>query len=269
MLTQVARGVLVHTSEFCRSNAVVVQGADGVLVIDPGVLEGELTCLASDIRELGQPVAAGFSTHPHWDHLLWHRELGDAPRHITAVGEGTVRARLSDDGARARVATMLPPEFADRIPLDLLGLVTGLPADATEIPWDGPTIRIVEHQGHAPGHAALLIDDVGVLVAGDMLSDVLVPMLNLMGAPEPLDDYLAGLQLLENVARDVAVLIPGHGAVGGADDVRSRIDRDRAYVQALRADRDPSDPRVEAAEAGWEWVAGVHENQRRQLTGGS
>ena len=42
------------------------------------VLGGELACLANDIRELGQPVVAGFSTHPHWDHLLWDAGLGAA-----------------------------------------------------------------------------------------------------------------------------------------------------------------------------------------------
>ena len=79
MLRQVAEGVLIHESEFCQSNAVVVQGRAGVLLIDPGVLGYELAALADDLRELGQPVAAGFSTHPHWDHLLWHAQLGRRP----------------------------------------------------------------------------------------------------------------------------------------------------------------------------------------------
>src|SRR6476661_189013 len=64
VLRQVAGGVLIHESEFCQSNAVVVQGRAGVLLIDPGVLGYEMACLANDLRELGQPVVAGFSTHP-------------------------------------------------------------------------------------------------------------------------------------------------------------------------------------------------------------
>jgi glyoxylase-like metal-dependent hydrolase (beta-lactamase superfamily II) len=80
VLRQVAEDVLVHESEFCQSNAVVVQGRDGVLLIDPGVHGHEMAALANDLRELGQPVVAGFSTHPHWDHLLWHARLGAAWR---------------------------------------------------------------------------------------------------------------------------------------------------------------------------------------------
>ena len=217
MLTQVADGVLVHQSEFVQSNAVVVQGRAGVLLVDPGVQGHEMDCLADDLSDLGQTVAAGFSTHPHWDHLLWHARLGAAPRHGTARCAATVRDRLSDAGAKARVATLIPPDIAEQVPLDLLGLITGLPAGMTQIPWDGPRVRIIEHQAHAPGHAALLIEDRGVLVAGDMLSDVLIPMLYLNGTADPIEDYLLGLRLLEGAADDVDVLIPGHGSIGGAD----------------------------------------------------
>ena len=42
MLTQVAEGVLIHRSEFCRSNAVVVDGPAGVLLVDPGVQDHEM-----------------------------------------------------------------------------------------------------------------------------------------------------------------------------------------------------------------------------------
>src|SRR4051794_23147555 len=79
VLTRVAEDVLIRESEFCRTNTVVVQGRAGVLLIDPGVLGYEMAALADDLRELGQPVVAGFSTHPHWDHLLWHARLGVAP----------------------------------------------------------------------------------------------------------------------------------------------------------------------------------------------
>ena len=244
MLTQVAEGVLIHQSEFMQTNTVVVQGRAGVLLIDPGIRGDEIACLANDLRELGQPVVAGFSTHPHWDHLLWHAELGAAPRYGTARCAATVRERLSGPDAKARVASVLPPEIADEIPLDLLGDITGLPADAAQIPWDGPAVRIIEHQAHAPGHASLLIEERGVLVAGDMLSDVLVPLLD-MNAADPVEDHLVGLGLLEGVADDVDVFVPGHGSVGGADQVHVRIEQDRAYVHAVRDGQVLSDPRFD------------------------
>jgi len=266
VLRQVAEGVLIHESEFLQSNAVVVQGRAGVLLIDPGVTGNEIACLANDLGELGQPVVAGFSTHPHWDHLLWHAMLGAAPRYGTARCATTVRDRLSGAGAKARVAALIPPDIAEQVPLDLLGLIAGLPAETARIPWDGPRVRIVEHQAHAPGHAALLIEERGILVAGDMLSDVLIPMLDLNDTADPIEDYLAALRLLEGAAGDVDVLVPGHGSIGGADQVHARIDQDRAYVHTLRDAGVPSDPRVgPSATYGKDWLPGVHARQLQHL----
>ena len=265
MLRQVAEGVLIHQSELLQNNAVVVQGRAGVLLIDAGITGSEMVDLANDLHELGQPVVAGFSTHPDWDHVLWHAKLGEAPRYGTARCAASMRDLLSNADWKAHVAEVLPPEIAEEIPLDLFGLITGLPAETAQIPWDGPKVRIIEHQAHAPGHAALLIEERGVLVAGDMLSDVLIPMLDLSAA-DPIEDYLAALRLLEGVADDVDVFIPGHGSVGGADQLRARIDQDRAYVQALRDNQVVSDPRIgPSAKKGWEWVSDVHAGQLQQL----
>lgn len=270
MLTQVADGVLTHRSELLANNAVVVLGGAGALVVDPGLTGGEMACLAGDLRALGRPVVAGFATHPDWDHALWHAGLGDAPRYGTARCAAALRDLRSGADWRARVAEGLPPEIAGEVPLDLFGLVTGLPAGTARIPWDGPPVRVVEHQGHAPGHAALVVEDSGVLVAGDMLSDVLVPMLDdERDDNDPVEDYLAALRLLEGVAGEVDVVVPGHGSVGGAGEVRARIALDRAYVHALRDGDDPDDPRIgPAARPGWEWVADVHAGQARRLARG-
>jgi glyoxylase-like metal-dependent hydrolase (beta-lactamase superfamily II) len=265
VLRQVAEGVLVHQSELLQNNSVVVQGRTGALLIDPGIRGDEMACLANDLRDLGPPVAAGFATHPDWDHVLWHAELGEAPRYGTARCAAAMRDLLADADWNARVAEMLPPEIAEEIPLDLFGRITGLPAETARIPWDGLQVRILEHPAHAPGHAAVLIEERGVLVAGDMLSDILIPFPDL-GAANPIEDYLVGLRVLEGVADDVDVLIPGHGSVGGADQVRARIEQDRSYVRALRDGHAPDDPRIgPSATFGTDWLPGVAEWQRQQL----
>ena len=266
MLKQAAEGVLVHESEFIQSNAVVVQGRAGVLLIDPGMTGTEMATIANDLSDVGQPVVAGFATHPHWDHVLWHARFGEAPRYGTARCAASIGELLSSADWKAHLAEVLPPECAEDVPLDdLFGRITGLLAGTAQIPWDGPTVRILEHQAHAPGHAALFIEERGVLVAGDMLSDVLVPMLDL-DAAGPIEDYLEALRLLEGVADDVDVLIPGHGSIGGADQAHARIEQDRAYVQALRDGGVPDDPRIgPTAKPGWEWVSDVHGGQAPRL----
>jgi glyoxylase-like metal-dependent hydrolase (beta-lactamase superfamily II) len=53
-------------------------------------------------------------------------------------------------------------------------------------------------------------------------------LLDLNDTADPIEDYLAALRLLESVADDVDVLVPGHGSIVGADQVPARIDQDRA-----------------------------------------
>jgi glyoxylase-like metal-dependent hydrolase (beta-lactamase superfamily II) len=177
-----------------------------------------------------------------------------------------MRDLLSNADWKTRVAEGLPPEIAEEIPLDLFGLITGLPAETAQIPWDGPRVRIIEHPAHAPGHAALLIEERRVLVAGDMLSDILIPFLDVNDSADPIEDYLIGLRLLDGVADDVDAVVPGHGSVGRADQVRARIEQDRVYVQGLRDGGASDDPRVGPyATFGQDWLPAVHEWQMQHL----
>ena len=263
MLRQITDGVLVHESEFIHSNTVVVEGRAGVLLIDPGITGDEMLCLANDLRDVGQPIVAGFSTHPDWDHVLWHANFGDAPRYGTARCAASLRTLLSQPDWTARVAGVLPPEYAEVIPMDLFGLVTGLPAESTLIPWDGPAVRIIEHRAHAPGHAALVIEQRRVLVAGDMLSDILMPLLDLE-AGAPIEDYFAALLQLEALASSVDAVVPGHGSIGGPDQLRARIEQDRAYLHDVQHSGDSDDPRVGPL-APLDWMPDVHRWQRQKL----
>ena len=103
MLRQVAEGVLIHESEFCQSNAVVVYGRAGVLLIDPGVLGREMAALANDLRELGQPVVAGFLIRTG---ITCSGTPGSARRPVTA--RRAVRP-LSEIGCRTRLRRPASP----------------------------------------------------------------------------------------------------------------------------------------------------------------
>jgi glyoxylase-like metal-dependent hydrolase (beta-lactamase superfamily II) len=246
MLNQLADGVWVRQSEWVWSNATVVRGEAGLVLVDPGIDGADLNQLADDVDRLGIPVVAGFCTHPHWDHLLWHSRFGDVPRYATAgcaqvAGEARERAQ--------RMAA----ESASGVPLELIGLLTPLPADGAPVPG-----QIVEHQAHAIGHAAVLLADRGVLLAGDMLSDVLIPLLD-PRRPGQLATYAAALDLLAEAARQVEVVVPGHGAVARGSEVAARFAADRAYLDALRRGAEPVDPRLDQ-----DWLAGPHQANLEQ-----
>jgi glyoxylase-like metal-dependent hydrolase (beta-lactamase superfamily II) len=246
MLNKVADGVWVRQSEWGWSNAIVVRGEAGLVLVDPGIDGSDLNQLADEVDRLGIPVVAGFSTHPHWDHLLWHPRFGDVPRYATSAGAQVASA------ARER-AQRLAAESASGIPLELIGLLTPLPADGRGVPGE-----ILEHQAHAVGHAAVLLPDRGVLLAGDMLSDILIPMLD-PRRPDQLGVYERALERLGKAARHVDVLVPGHGAVAQGPEVAARLAADRAYIDALRRGEEPVDARLSQ-----DWLSGAHQSNLEQ-----
>jgi glyoxylase-like metal-dependent hydrolase (beta-lactamase superfamily II) len=246
MLNQVADGVWVRQSEWVWSNAVVVRGDDGLILVDPGIDGSDLNELADDVDRLGLPVIAGFATHPHWDHLLWHSRYGDVLRYATA---GCVQVASE---ARERAQAMAA-ESASGIPLELIGLLTPLPADGGIIPGE-----LIEHEAHATGHAAILLADRGVLIAGDMLSDVLIPLLDAR-RPGQVTAYETALNQLEEAARHISVLIPGHGSIANGPEVAARLTADRTYINALRQGEDPADPRL-----AQDWLAAPHQSNLNQ-----
>jgi glyoxylase-like metal-dependent hydrolase (beta-lactamase superfamily II) len=247
MLTEVADGVWVRQSEWVWTNSTVVRSEDGLILVDPGIEGPELEELADDIDRLGVPVVGGFCTHPDWDHMIWHDRFGDVPRYATAEAARVAGETLEREREAAR-------EEASNVPVDLLGLIAPLPADGGPVPGE-----VIEHRAHALGHAALLLADRGVLLAGDMFSDILIPIFS-MEQEDQLSAFGSALERLGEAASQVDVLVPGHGSVARGPEVAERVAADRAYIEALRRGTEPHDARLEV-----DWVVGIHESNLSQV----
>jgi glyoxylase-like metal-dependent hydrolase (beta-lactamase superfamily II) len=250
-LTEVVPWVLVATSSYAMTTSTVVIGSSGgCLVIDPAVTTADLAGLAAELAARGLRPVVGWSTHPHWDHVLWSRELGDVPRYAAPAAITTAEAERDGilDGARRAVPDLDP---------EMVGRMRSL--DAPAIPWDGPEARLIVHDGHAPGHGAVFLPESGVLVAGDMCSDVEIPLLDIEAA-DPGGDYRTGLERLASVP-GVRQVVPGHGHVGDTAEFRRRLALDAAYLDAVSAGQPYDDPRLTPESPKWMRV--MHEDQMR------
>jgi hydroxyacylglutathione hydrolase len=166
---EVAPGVFVATAELYVTTTTVVAGADGgCLVIDPAVTVAELDELASWLSAAGLRPVAGWSTHPHWDHVLWSGPLGyDVVRYAT---------RRAVEVA-ARELPGLVSGMEEAAPGHDLTLFARLaPLDEPEIPWRGPRATVLAHDAHAPGHGAVFLPDTGVRSAGTGTGSACWPM---------------------------------------------------------------------------------------------
>jgi glyoxylase-like metal-dependent hydrolase (beta-lactamase superfamily II) len=221
----------VTTSRRDRTTSTVVIADRRALLVDPAWDPDELAGIAADLARAGVTVAAGFATHAHHDHVLWHQHLGPGPR-FASPRVAQICTRDRDE-----IVRRLGPDWPAG-----LGRIAGRVQPAQDrLSWDGPEIRLITHDAHAPGHTAVWLPVPGVLVAGDMLSDVEIPLLE----ESTVAQYAAGLETLWPWVDRATVLIPGHGRVAiGGSAARGRWHADRAYLDALRAGRDPDDPRL-------------------------
>lgn len=259
-LVEVALGVHVATAGTWATTSTLVVSAQGdCLVVDPALTPADLAGLASAIATRGWRVVAGFATHAHWDHVLWSAQLGDAPRWATP---GACRVARAGREAICREADADAPGHDHA----LTALLTPLPDGAgpglpRTVPWAGPAALVVEYRAHCPGSGALVVPELGLMCAGDVLSDREVPLLDL-DAADPVADHLAALDALEAVIAEhgLRTVVPGHGTVTDAAGARRRAERDRAYLSAVIGD----DP-VEDARLADPWVAGQHTEQLTRL----
>lgn len=225
---EVADGVLVATSRRDLTTTTLVLHGTDVLLVDPAWDPDELQDLADLVESRGWRVAAGVSTHAHHDHLLWHPGFGAAPR-FASRRTCELAAEHRDDLV-ANLGEHWPPALAE-----LVGRI--VPADGARVPFPEP-VELVEHDGHAPGHCAVWLPERLVLLAGDMLSDVELP---LPLWPDDLPAYLVGLERLAPYVERAGVLVAGHGHPGR--DAPARLAADRRYLEDLRGTGDSADPR--------------------------
>ena len=242
---QIAPDVLVATSRLDSATTTAIVSGSDVVLIDPNWAPDELDALARTLADAGLTVVAGISTHAHHDHVLWHPGFGDAPRYAstrTVELAHTMRSELID-----ALGSDFPTQLAA-----LVGLLTPLPDGPI---WAGPTLEFLIHDAHAPGHTAIWLPEQRVLIAGDMLSDRELPLLDEGGVPA----YASGLLGLRPPAEHARLVVPGHGRPGtnGAE----RWAADYTYLHDLVTGRESRDPRL--ANPG---MAQVHVEQRAQVS---
>jgi glyoxylase-like metal-dependent hydrolase (beta-lactamase superfamily II) len=222
---------VARSRRYESATTVLLDGYGGALVIDPNWDADELAAIPEDLAALGVTCVAGLATHLHYDHVMWHPDLGDVPRWATP---GTVRV-VTDHRE-----DVLRPLLGD-IPDDLIAIAGHLtPIRGDTLDWRGPRAIVHEHDAHAVHHLALEIPDWGLLVSGDMLSDAELPY--------PDDDdvdlvtYRTGLDSLRDVVSRTRVIVPGHGTSG--EDAQRRWDADRRYLDDVVERGTSDDPRI-------------------------
>jgi glyoxylase-like metal-dependent hydrolase (beta-lactamase superfamily II) len=220
-------GVLVATSRVFQTACTIVRDGEECFVIDSPVLPDELDVLPALLEQAGFPFSGLLATHGDWDHLLGRLAFPDA---ALGVAETTAARLTGEPGDAARKLRAFDDELYLERPAPLsLGQVQALPVPG-RLDVGAQTIELHPTEGHVADGMALWLGWAGVLVAGDFLSPVEIPMLSEGGSRSA---YLATLARLRPLVEQAEHVVAGHGGAIDSRRALSILDEDVAYLEGL------------------------------------
>lgn len=225
--TEVANGVWMiegRREVFTRENggdivniAMIATGA-GAVVIDTGSTAG----MGAEIRAFADQklggVAAVINTHHHPDHWFGNAVFADNPL-LALPATSRTCAQYAQDYAEALYA-ILGTWISGTKTLPATRVIEAGPQD-----FAGRALRMIPLAGHTSADLAVLDQESGVLIAGDLVFLDRAPSL-------PDADFTTWLSALDTLqALGHGGVVPGHGPFHSAGE---GIAQTRAYLQATR-----------------------------------
>jgi glyoxylase-like metal-dependent hydrolase (beta-lactamase superfamily II) len=219
-------------------NAYVIEGDDGVVLVDGTLTVSGGRGLRARLEETGKPLAGVLVTHAHPDHYGGLVELGDVPIYAVA---GVADAIRRDDEAKEQI---LRPMFGAEWPRERVFPSHTVGAGET-LSLAGLELTVLDlGPGESPHDSAWILGaDRRTVFSGDQFYGHMHAYL----ADGFHEEWLAHFPVLRRELPADAVLHPGHGEPGGLDMLDWQARYIETFVAAVRA-ADWSDPeRAKAA----------------------
>ena len=226
-IVSVHTDVLVATSRVWQTSCTIVRSGSEAFVVDSPVYPDELEVLPAVLEQAGFRFSGLLATHGDWDHLLGRLAF---PGAALGCAETTAARLTAEPGAAARELRAFDAEHYVVRPKPLaLGELQTLPVPG-KLDVGEREVELHPADGHTPDGMALWVPWARVLVCGDYLSPVEIPMLSEGGSRGA---YLATLARLEPLVEQAAAVVPGHGEVIDSARALAILREDRAYLEAL------------------------------------
>jgi glyoxylase-like metal-dependent hydrolase (beta-lactamase superfamily II) len=226
--------VIVVVSGVWRTTCTAVRSGDEGFVIDSPVLPEELESLPALLEQAGFPVSGLLATHGDWDHLLARLAF---PQGSLGVGEPTAARLRTELGQPQRRLREFDAEwYVDgRKPLALAEF-QALPVPG-RVSIGSETVHELElypAAGHTRDGIAFWVPWAEVLICGDYLSPVEIPMIT-VDSGGTLAAYRETLFRLSPLVNKAATVVPGHGAPLTGERALAILAEDLSYLDALAA----------------------------------
>ena len=172
-----------------QTTCTAVRSGDEGFVVDSPVYPDELEVMPAVLEQAGFAASGLLATHGDWDHLLGRLAF---PGAALGVAETTAARLTGEPGDAQRKLRAFDEEHYVERPSPLsLGQVQALPVPG-HVGIGAHEIELHTADGHTPDGMALWIPWAEVLVCGDYLSPVEIPMLSPGGSRDAADRMAGG-----------------------------------------------------------------------------
>jgi glyoxylase-like metal-dependent hydrolase (beta-lactamase superfamily II) len=223
----VHRDALVLTSRMWQTTATALRAGDESVLIDSPYFPDELEALPGLLAGAGFEPDGLLATHADFDHLLGRLAF---PGLALGLGEATVERLQREPGAAQRELREHDFDYyVTRAGPLALGQVQSLPVPG-RVELGREELELHPAEGHTSDGIAVFARSLGVLMVGDYLSDVEIPVISAGGS---LSSYRATLARLAPLVEAASVVVPGHGSPHEPSRALRLLDEDLAYLDAL------------------------------------
>lgn len=220
--------VVVVTSRVWQTTCTLVRSGEEAFCIDSPLLPDELELLPAVAQQARFTIVGMLATHADFDHVLGRYSFPEASLGCAASTADALQRR---PGEAQRELRRFDDDFYVQRPSPLgLSAPQALPVPG-RCGLGESELELYAAEGHTGDGMAVWIPWASVLVCGDYLSPVEIPVI---GAGGSTGAYLETLARLEPLVAASDWVVPGHGEPLDAQRATAILREDRAYVEALR-----------------------------------
>jgi glyoxylase-like metal-dependent hydrolase (beta-lactamase superfamily II) len=224
------RDVIVLISRVWQTTCTALRSGEEGFVIDSPVYPDELEALPGVLSQAGFRASALLASHGDWDHLLGRLAFPDLS---LGCASSTAERLASEPGGPQRSLRAFDEQhYVVRERPLALGGVQSLPVPGKLSVGTEHELELHPAEGHTADGMAIWIPWARVLVCGDYLSPVEIPMISAGGS---VTAYCATLQRLRPVLERAETVVPGHGDPLAGTEALALLEQDLAYLEALGA----------------------------------
>jgi glyoxylase-like metal-dependent hydrolase (beta-lactamase superfamily II) len=230
-------GVIVARSARWQTTCTLLHHGEETFIVDSPIFPDELDALPGILGQAGWGLSGLLATHGDWDHLLARLAF---PEVALGVAETTAaRLRAEPGVAQRELREADEDDYVPRAKPLSLGQVQALPVPGKLELGGDAELELIPTEGHTADGMAVWAPFAGVLVLGDYVSPLEIPIISESGSRNA---YVATLLRLAPYVEQAEWVVPGHGpAIDGARAL-AILREDIKYLESLGGAGEPALP---------------------------